>query len=298
MSLTFNNISINAAGDRLRLDFNVGSPPLDIVQLAQGVNSVFTIKADGRAIAYASGACIDGIGPQHEYDPAYPSRVALVLTGRIYAGEAVTVSSSGAATYIMDMSEEPLPAFSAGSATNLSELGDGPSYLGSVEADALAAECPASMLTAYLAATTTAAKGAALRQATLDVDASMRFQGRRYDASQVREFPRVPYEVASGQLPVGPYLVGADTAAAEIWDWDDDTDAAVVPSQVKLAVLYQANRILRGVGQAAQDQADGIASKSLGTASVSYRPGAGNVRLAAEAMDLLERYRLRSGQML
>src|SRR5215204_3917408 len=117
------------------------------------------------------------------------------------------------------------------------------SYLEVAEADELASTFPG--LAAWTAATQ-AAKGAALNQASADVDGAMPYQGRAYEESQSRQFPRVAYESAS----LAPGDAATATAGAApgrvVWDWDFATNQAVVPLDVKLAVLHQADAILAG----------------------------------------------------
>src|SRR4051812_45989277 len=84
-----------------------------------------------------------------------------------------------------------------------------------------------------------AAKGAALAQASSDVDAAMPYQGRPVDLDATAQFPRIAYQGAPDAAPVAR-ASGADV----VWDWDAVTNAPAVPRAVKLAVLYQADAIL------------------------------------------------------
>jgi hypothetical protein len=174
------------------------------------------------------------------------------------------------------------------------------SYLLRGDADYLASMLPASMLTAWLSASATAdAKSRALEQASSDVDAAGPFQGRKYVTSQIRAFPRVAYET----LPAGYVQQGRTGLADTVWDWDEATNAAVVPMDVKQAVLYQANAILAGGrGRIQEAIHGGLASQSVGGMSESYRPG-GSVTdglgvVCQPAAALLSRYRLRTGRLL
>src|SRR4051794_31747456 len=71
-------------------------------------------------------------------------------------------------------------------------------------------------------------------------DTARRYQGRKFEASQTLEFPRV----ARGTGLVGntaspntdPRAIGI---SAEVWDWDSTTNAAVAPAAVKRAVVYE-----------------------------------------------------------
>jgi hypothetical protein len=177
------------------------------------------------------------------------------------------------------------------------------SYLLSGDADAAAILLPSNMLPAWLSPATTAdAKARALEQATADVDAAGPYQGRRYDTTgaQVLEFPRVPYESPG---PYGRQLVygatGRTGVADQVWDWDDATKTAVVPLNVKRAVVYQADAILAGVrGPALDAQQLGIASQSVGSMSKSYRDlrqGGGLPVLCRPAEQLMRKYLLKTG---
>ncbi|HEX8342222.1 MAG TPA: DnaT-like ssDNA-binding protein [Tepidisphaeraceae bacterium] len=156
------------------------------------------------------------------------------------------------------------------------------SYLTLAAADALAALLPP--LPRYAAASS-ALREQALAAATLRVDASSRWQGRRYVADQALEFPRVPYN------------------DFRVWDWDAAAGTAVVPQTVQLAVLYEANALLDTARQARLQQiADGLTAQSTGSLSESYaRVGpttaAGRPVLIADAAALLDKYRLRSGDI-
>ncbi len=153
-------------------------------------------------------------------------------------------------------------------------------YLTLTDADALAATLLG--LTHYQAADD-ATRSAALLTASIEIDAASRWQGRKYDPDQAREFPRVPYE-------------------GTVWDWVDGY--AVVPDLVRIAVLRQADFLLDTVRRAKLAQIeDGLASQSVGSISESYaRPtpagqASGWDRLCSEARDLLARYRLTSGPL-
>jgi hypothetical protein len=180
------------------------------------------------------------------------------------------------------------------------------SYLpDAAEADALAATLPSSKLAAYLAATT-GDKAAARVLATARID-TKKYQGRKYGPAvgteQTLEFPRIS---SGGGIPVfaGVVMNGRE----EVWDWDTDANEAIVPRQVKLACLFEANSILDNTRDVAlQRAADGLASQSVGGMSESYfdpaRLGAGqaadgSAKLCLDAEMQLAKYRLRSGQIL
>ena len=148
---------------------------------------------------------------------------------------------------------------------------EGLRYLDVPEADDLAGVLPA--LAAYRAADD-AEKAAVLDEATKDIDSAMPYQGRKLDAAQLLEFPRLIDEPlrATASAPsttVDPTLV---------WDWDADADAAVVPADVRRATLYQADSILAGEREpriAAQH--DGVVYELTGGLAESYKstPGPG-----------------------
>ena len=139
------------------------------------------------------------------------------------------------------------------------------------------------------------ARAAALTQASSDVDAAMPYQGRPVDEAQARQFPRVAYESHVGP----PYAVlGADV----VWDWDDVANAAVVPRDVKLAVLYQADAILAGTREPRLSaQHDGVVYELTGTLAESYKQTTGPgvaTGLCRRSWVLMRQYRLREGRLL
>lgn len=186
------------------------------------------------------------------------------------------------------------------------------SYLLSGDADQLANLLPRNLLPAWFAASATDdAKGRALEQASYEVDAAGPWQGRKWvpDAAgyptgttrQLRQFPRVAYETLPGAFPFG----GARGLADVVWDWDDTLQAAVVPYDVKVATLYQADSILAGTrAQQLAAQQAGLASQSVGGISESYRAGAGAgpsrglQLLCLPAAALMEKYQLKTGRLL
>jgi hypothetical protein len=195
--------------------------------------------------------------------------------------------------------------------------GDLASYCTIDDADAIAAALPG--LASYKAADDVA-KAAALSLASLDVDAAGPWQGRKYDLStpQVLEFPRVAYETAAsvsrfqgGQLGAGVALVNGGFGFGNlVWDWDAANNVAVVPAAVKMASVIQADAILDGkLAKLLDDLYSGVASKSVGSLSVSYRDPAQTVQLlyglggvmgglTRRAGMLLKKYVLRQGRSL
>lgn len=158
-------------------------------------------------------------------------------------------------------------------------------------------------LTAYKAASDDD-KTAALEQAAEEIDA-IRFQGRKFDPSQAREFPRLAYAsgspLPSGLVPVSPLPLVPDG----VWDWDADAEAAIVPPLVQKMNLLQADYILAGTRATllARWQA-GITAQSIGSGSETYQlPSFGSLRpeetlLHPEVRAKLAKYRLRSGEMI
>ena len=168
-------------------------------------------------------------------------------------------------------------------------------YVTLSDANVLAGELPG---LASWAAANDADKVKALKQATKDIDSGLRYQGRRYELDpslQRLEFPRIPYPQTSGyDLLSGEVVQVGD----EVWDWDEDNDVAVVPEDVKVACLQQADSILKGKrAKRLAAQHDGVASQGVGSLSESYT-GRAPQKLCFEAYELLKKYELRSGQLL
>lgn len=169
----------------------------------------------------------------------------------------------------------------------------GHAYLTVAAGDSLAATLPA--LTAWSAADAPT-KARALERASLDVDEAMPYQGRKYDLSQVNQFPRVPYDDA---------LVGAaagGSAPPSVWDWDAERNAATVPDDVLLAVVVQADANLAGEREPRLSaQHDGVVYDLTGSVAESYKqtegPGVAT-GLCRPAWMLLRKYRLKSGRVL
>lgn len=123
-----------------------------------------------------------------------------------------------------------------------------PSYLDLAAALELAAGLPSNQVAAFTASSSSQ-QAAALAAATRDIDGE-RWQGRKFSPTQVLEFPRIPFGgVGESRWPgmYVPELYGIEPVGrAQVWDWDLATNAAVVPQNVKLACLYQAESILNG----------------------------------------------------
>lgn len=156
-----------------------------------------------------------------------------------------------------------------------------------------------------LAALEDEALGLQLSLASIDLDASMRFQGRKVDARQVREFPRVAYGRALNDQRVGVVVngLGSIPTDAVVWDWDEAGTTPVVPEAIKIAALYQAAWLLKPeLAGRLEAIRSGLASQGIGSASESYlKPGdLGNAvtGLSDRAARILEKYRLKTGKLL
>jgi hypothetical protein len=152
----------------------------------------------------------------------------------------------------------------------------------------------------------------ALAAATYDLDHAQRYQGRKYDLTQAMQFPRVAFE-ASGRLPlygpngglVGPVANNMLPGGDVVWDWDYAANAPVVPRQVKMACVYQANSRLdpQRIGVLNRIYG-GLTSQKIGSAAETYDVHAllaatgGALVLCPAAVDLMRNYVLRSGRIL
>jgi DnaT-like ssDNA binding protein len=170
------------------------------------------------------------------------------------------------------------------------------SYVEVAEAEELAATFPG--LPAWTAAAP-AARAAALNQASADIDAAMAYQGRPLEEYQARQFPRVAYESTS--LPRADVAGGA-AAGRVVWDWDFTTNQAVIPLDVKLAVLHQAEAVLAGTREPRIAlQHDGVVYDQTGSLAESYKhttgPGVAT-GLCRRSWVLMRQYRLRGGRLL
>jgi hypothetical protein len=168
-------------------------------------------------------------------------------------------------------------------------------------ADAIAATLPSALVASYLAATA-ADKASALEQASLDIDDGMRFQGRKYDPTQLQEFPRIAYESNARVRPQGivPYVL-PPSPTDTVWDWNATTQTPVVPPRVLQAVIYQADWILNGTGEErASEQHAGVTSQQVAGAMEAYdlKHRGADSSLGRRAWNLLRKYELRTGRMV
>ena len=172
-------------------------------------------------------------------------------------------------------------------------------YLTVAEADALAGLTLG--LLQWPPATSTE-KANALDAATRLIDGALRYQGRKFDAAQALQFPRVDGGCATG--------AGAATASGcgdAVWDWDAATQSAVIPTNVKEACLIEADEILQDLKGKSQrwrrldGQHQGVTYDRTGAAAEAYRkgtPAVGRSGLSRRAFELLSRYRLSTGRLV
>ncbi len=174
------------------------------------------------------------------------------------------------------------------------------SYLESTDARELAGSLPE--LTALLAKTDDELD-VLLYAASLDLDAAMPYQGVRYEADQAREFPRYQRVLGLGYGVLDTSTINQTSSWPGVWDWDIDTDAAIVPLQVKIACLYQAASLLNpGFRSRLEAIRSGLAGQSVGSMSESYLPPGsvpgGLTGLCDKAQRYMDKYRLRTAPML
>lgn len=153
----------------------------------------------------------------------------------------------------------------------------------------------------HLVAGTADTRTAAVLLATLDVDAAMRYQGRRYDLTQEREFPRLAYSLAYAGLGRLPTWSPREYVSAVVWDLDSAGNV-IVPESVFLAVLHQADSILAADrDERLQAIRDGLTSQKIGSLAETYSEAVvarGAPVLCARAEQFMNQYRLVSGPNL
>jgi hypothetical protein len=170
---------------------------------------------------------------------------------------------------------------------------------------ALAATILPSLIPAFLASANAAFLGAALTAGADDIDGEV-IQGRKYDLSQARQFPRVAYETGAPLLPADLAVLTTPQAqgATVVWDFDTDGITVIVPLDVRKAEILQANFILAqgAAGDRIQQAIDaGLTGQSVGDMSEAYRTDVKKdwgYGLTPRARALLEKYRVRSGRNL
>lgn len=168
-------------------------------------------------------------------------------------------------------------------------------YLTVAEADALA---PSVLGLLQWSSSTPTEKANAIDAATKLIDGGVRYQGRKYDAGQSLQFPRVAYDDGGAS----PGARGAEV----VWDWNATTSAAVIPPAVQRACLLEADEILQDVKGKSQrwrrldEQHQGVTYDLTGATAEAYRKGtlsAGRTGLSRRAYELLAPYRLASGRI-
>jgi hypothetical protein len=173
-------------------------------------------------------------------------------------------------------------------------------------ADAIAATIPAALIPAYLAVTDAGQKTAILLRASSDIDTNPnKYQGRRFDVlNQLNEFPRWAREPSNHPyFAQFGYITGALPAGIfwgdEVWDVDPNSLLAVVPNDVLVACIYQANFIAKGGSRRLNDQHEGVVDVSTGPLRETYKDGAGlRTGLCRDAYLLIKKYQLSGGRLL
>ena len=156
---------------------------------------------------------------------------------------------------------------------------------------------------------------AMLALASDDIDAAGRYQGRKYDPTQIREFPRIDASPSARQFPPAPpsindpsfYVFGGSPTF--IFDWDPNAGggagAAVVPQRVKMAAIHQVLWLMQPkFAKRLEAIRSGLTGVRTGSAEESYRASAANAGeighdgLGNRAANMLKKYRLMTGRML
>jgi len=152
-------------------------------------------------------------------------------------------------------------------------------------------------------------------EASRDIDVANRYQGQKYNEDikvQPRQFPRVPFgpprpfPAAASYVPVGPYPL---VPGVIIWDWDRTANggngAAVVPTNVQLATLYQMAWLMQPkYAKRIEAIRSGLTGVRTGSAEENYRAGASNAGeighdgLGARAAAIMKQYLLTTGRDL
>lgn len=242
----------------------------------------------------------------------YGIKLTLTLDGWIRNNQGLTVAyAAPASNPIKDVAGNAAAAIGATAATVKTSRLAIAKYLSVYAADQIAAQMPAAEV-AYYNAATAADKRRWLRFASRDVNNAIKYQGRKFDPLSSFEFPRYADASALSSFGYGVNAIlspatvlfglgggGAGGGADEMfWDWDIENNRAVVPLDVKLAVVRQANALAAGRGATLAPLHDGLASQGVGSLQESYFAGATPQKLCLEAWELLKRYELRSGSML
>jgi hypothetical protein len=144
--------------------------------------------------------------------------------------------------------------------------------------------------------------GPQLELAAIDIDGEA-FQGMKYDRDQLRKFPRYKRSSARGETYPTP------STPSLVWDWNNETNTAVIPRDVKLANIFQVQWNTSAAGKKSRNRIEaiqsGLTSQKIGSAEEQYvgsskNPGGEGARLSLlcqRAQQLLKKYRLKSGVM-
>ena len=255
------------------LDLGAGPVDADAVVLSDAAGTYGVRRTDTNAVVVAANTAMT-----HTATGTYTCTFTDPAPGLVY--QYVVKATIGAATHWFDRRYvKPVAA-----------------YMDVDEADALAATTNG--LISWSGASAPA-KAAALIRASDDVDHAVPYQGRRYTLCppQPREFPRLAFEE-----PLIGMRDPALPATAMIWDYDDATQDAVVPADVKQATLIQADAILTGTRDARLDlQHDGVVYDQNGADAESYRRSTGMglpTGLCRRAWLMIRHYRIKTGRLL
>ena len=264
------NVTLRVAGALVDAD----APPT----LAAKDGTYGVKRADTGAVVVAAGAAMARLSlGQYTYE----------LTGAVAGVKYL---------YVARVVYKGAPSYVPGERTTAVTTPNAPSYLTVDEADAIAAEISG---TPAWDASAADLKARALATATADVDGAMRYQGRPYDPDQRLQFPRVPH----GPSPLaGTASAIWSPSPSTVWDWDDATDAAVVPLRVRQAVVYQADAILgKKMAERLSKQHEGLAYDQTASLAESYKKeGAMGYQsgLTYRAFMLMRFYAARTGELL
>jgi hypothetical protein len=229
------------------------------------------------------------------------TRASLTLDGWIKNGWSATALYTAPVVFpLQDPSGNLVASLASSAATVTTSRLAIPLMLSVYAADQLAAQLPASEVASYLAASSSDRRRW-LAFASRDVNNAAKYQGRKWDPNQVHEFPRTSGNVFNVPLHAYPRYPAYPSIGDEVWDYDLQNNRAIVPLDVKLAVLRQANALAAGRGKRLNAQHDGLASQGIGSLNESYvgtAAGSAAPKLCNEAWELLKRYQLVSGQLL
>jgi hypothetical protein len=172
----------------------------------------------------------------------------------------------------------------------------------------LISNMPPSFFAAFLAANATA-QDQWLTAGSWDIDKAKKYQGRRIDpVNQVNEFPRLAYVAPNRIFPLSTAIAVPWVSPLQgdiVWDWDNVNLVTVVPQDVLLAVVYQANYLAGGESKRVDDQFKGVKEQHANGAGESYSNpvGAGKsdalrTGLCRKSHKLMERFFVADGRIV